>query len=345
MASALVVLLLSPLSPSFWLRPVPLSLATLALALAFFFFAELAAFSFVEEVIVESEQNTQHVAPAAADERRSRPDGSCDIVAGGRCSEVYPPRRPMEEMGVIAIQSHPSLSRADGIHGGRSHPAADIGIMDSNLASPLLQRVERGRESRRRLFGRLCRLGVMLRLLTMLNALALLGAVGYSLSVHGTKELSDSSLGIEPRARTAVEYTLMTFAGLFLWCLESTTTSEEAAMRSSLGLAFGAGGRLALFLFLALCSAPAVHCDRSQLEMYISAGAVVFLVFSGLLQAWMLSCTPEYRSTVVAALETQKIKTDSTPDVFPQIYQRDEGTHLHLGVLIPGFASRDTCTM
>ena len=116
-------------------------------------------------------------------------------------------------------------------------------------------------------------------------------------------------------------------------------------MRSSLGLAFGPAGRLSLFLFLALCSAPAIHCDHTLIECYASGGAVAFLIVSALLQAWMLSCAPEYRGTVVASLEIQKIKTDSTPDVFPQIYQRDEGTHLHLGVLIPGFASRDTCTM
>lgn len=215
----------------------------------------------------------------------------------------------------------------------------------NNLSSPLLQQVERGRESRRRLFGRLCRLGIMLRMITMLNAIALMGAVGYSLYIRGADELRDNSLGIEPRVRTAVEYALMALSGIFLWCLESTSTTEEAAMRSSLGLAFGASGRLGLFLFLALCSAPAIHCDHTPLEMYASGGAVAFLILSGLLQAWMLTCAPEYRGTVVAALETQKIKTDSTPDVFPQIYQRDEGTHLHLGVLIPGFASRDTCKM
>ena len=116
-------------------------------------------------------------------------------------------------------------------------------------------------------------------------------------------------------------------------------------MRSSLGLAFGPAGRLSLFLFLALCSTPAIHCDHTLIECYASGGAVAFLIVSALLQAWMLTCAPEYRGTVVASLETQKIKTDSTPDVFPQIYQRDEGTHLHMGVLLPGFASRETCTM
>lgn len=217
--------------------------------------------------------------------------------------------------------------------------------MEGSLASPLLQQVERGRESRRKLYGRLCRLGVMIRLLTMLNAIAIVGAAGYSLYIRGAADLMDVSLGLEPRVRIGVEYCLCLITGTFLWLMESTTTSEEASMRSSLGLAFGPAGRLSLFLFLALCSAPAIHCDHTLIECYASGGAVAFLIVSALLQAWMLSCAPEYRGTVVASLEIQKIKTDSTPDVFPQIYQRDEGTHLHLGVLIPGFASRDTCTM
>ena len=57
----------------------------------------------------------------------------------------------------------------------------------------------------------------------------------------------------------------------------------------------------------------------------------------------MLSCSPEYRSHVVAELDSRKVQVDSTG--FPQIYQRDEGTHLHMGVMLPGFASRETCTM
>ena len=42
-------------------------------------------------------------------------------------------------------------------------------------------------------------------------------------------------------------------------------------------------------------------------------------------------------------MDTPKVHVDSS--AFPQIYQRDEGTHLHMGVLLPGFASRDSCTM
>ena len=65
------------------------------------------------------------------------------------------------------------------------------------MASPLLDHVERGREQRRRLYGKLCRLGVMLRMLTMLNGMALMGAVGYAIFVHGTEELTDSSKSYE----------------------------------------------------------------------------------------------------------------------------------------------------
>ena len=38
-----------------------------------------------------------------------------------------------------------------------------------------------------------------------------------------------------------------------------------------------------------------------------------------------------------------QVLVDSTS--FPQIYQRDEGAFLHMGVLLPGFASRETCQM
>ena len=62
-----------------------------------------------------------------------------------------------------------------------------------------------------------------------------------------------------------------------------------------------------------------------------------------LLQAWMIGCSPDYRKYVVSDLEMQKISVDST--AFPQIYQRDEGAYLHMGVLLPGFASRESCTM
>ena len=140
-----------------------------------------------------------------------------------------------------------------------------------------------------------------------------------------------------PRARA------VGFSGLFLLVLERAATTHEAAARSSLGLAFSASGRFWLLLFLALISTPAVHTTRSELELYISGGAVGALVVSALLQGWLLSCTPEYRAHVVAELDTPTVHVDSS--AFPQVYQRDEGTHLHMGVLLPGFASRESCTM
>ena len=210
-------------------------------------------------------------------------------------------------------------------------------------ATPLLARVERGREARRQLHGRLCRLGVLLRLLTFLNGLALLGAASYSMYAYGMAEVSNTSLAIEWRVRAGVEYALMALSGLFLLCIERAATTDEAGARSSLGIAFSASGRFWLLLFFALVSTPAVRMNRDAIEFYATGGAVSALVVSALLQGWMLSCAPEYRSHVVADLDTPKVLVDSSS--FPQIYQRDEGTHLHMGVLLPGFASRETCTM
>ena len=211
------------------------------------------------------------------------------------------------------------------------------------MATPLLQHVERTREVRKSLHGRLCGLGVTLRFLTVLNGLALLAAVGYAIYASGLDDLTDEKLSLEFRVREGIQYFLMAFAGLFLLGLERAATTNEASARSSLGLAFSAGGRFWLFFLLALASAPAVHANRSMLELYATGGAVGALLVSGLLQAWLLSCAPEYRSHVVAELDAPKVQVDSS--AFPQVYQRDEGTHLHLGVLLPGFASRETCTM
>ena len=91
----------------------------------------------------------------------------------------------------------------------------------------LLARVERGREARRQLHGRLCRLGVLLRLLTFLNGLALLGAASYSMYAYGMAEVSNTSLAIEWRVRAGVEYALMALSGLFLLCLERAATTDE----------------------------------------------------------------------------------------------------------------------
>jgi len=183
----------------------------------------------------------------------------------------------------------------------------------------------------------------MLRFLTFLNAVALLGATAFSLYAFGLAEVTNTALTIEWRVRAGAEYALMASAGVVLLALEHSATTNEAQARSSLGLAFSGAGRFWLLLFLALISLPAVHSQRSYFEFCATGGAVGALVVSALLQAWMLSCAPEYRAHVVAELDTPKVQVDSTG--FPQIYQRDEGTHLHMGVLLPGFASRETCTM
>jgi hypothetical protein len=175
-------------------------------------------------------------------------------------------------------------------------------------STPLLAQVERGREVRRRLHGRLCRLGVMLRFLTFLNAVALLGATAFSLYAFGLAEVTNTALTIEWRVRAGAEYALMASAGVVLLALEHSATTNEAQARSSLGLAFSGAGRFWLLLFLALISLPAVHSQRSYFEFCATGGAVGALVVSALLQAWMLSCAPEYRAHVVAEARCRGIE-------------------------------------
>ena len=153
-------------------------------------------------------------------------------------------------------------------------------LINSNQ-EPLLAHVERSREERRRLYGKLCCVGVYIRFLTFCNAFALLGACGYSLYEFGYSELMNTNLAYEWRIRGAVEYFLMAFSGLFLFFLESTTSSNEAGARSSLGLAFSGAGRFWLLVFLALISLPAVHTQRSLLEFYVTAGTVGGLLVAG----------------------------------------------------------------
>jgi len=216
--------------------------------------------------------------------------------------------------------------------------------LESPAMAPLLEQ----NKTRRRLYGKLCRLGVFLRFLTFLNGVSLLGAAGYSLYVAGYKELSAPipltlSADLEDRVRLGIEYALMAGSGLFLLALEHASANDEANARSSLGLAYGGSGRFLMFLLLALISTPAIHTQRTLYEMYATGGAVAGLLVSALLQAWFLSCAPEYRSHVVAELDAPKILVDSS--AFPQVYQRDEGQHLRMGVLLPGFSSRETCTL
>ena len=62
----------------------------------------------------------------------------------------------------------------------------------------------------------------------MLNAIAIICAAGYSLYVRGAVDLSDISLGIEPRVRLGIEYCLCLATGIFLWLLESTSAGAPA---------------------------------------------------------------------------------------------------------------------
>ena len=213
--------------------------------------------------------------------------------------------------------------------------------LESPACAPLLEQ----NKTRRRLYGKLCRLGIFLRFLTFLNGVSLCGAAGFSLYVAGYAELSAPiqptwDVDLEDRVRLGIEYMLMSGSGIFLLALEHASTNDEAKARNSFGLAYGGCGRFLMFLLLALISAPAVRTQRTLYEMYATAGAVGGLLVSALLQAWFMSCAPEYRSHVVAELDAPKVMVDSS--AFPQVYQRDEGQHLRMGVLLPGFSSRET---
>ena len=115
--------------------------------------------------------------------------------------------------------------------------------------TPLLAQVERTRDLRRNMYGKLCRLGIMIRMFTFLNGLALLGSAGYSLYFYDAADIMNTTLTYEFRARLAIQSSLMALSGLFLLGLERATTSNEAATRSSFGFAFSAGGRFWLLTF------------------------------------------------------------------------------------------------
>lgn len=199
----------------------------------------------------------------------------------------------------------------------------------------------------------LCLAGVFLRVQTVLTAFALLAASGYAIYtqfpelVQPIVASSGESLPyieIAVRARVVIELALPFLSGFFLLALEWASTCNEAAARASLGLAFGACGRFCLFMLLMLVSIPAVTVlPFKSLEFIVLGGALCLLPINALLQGWFLSCLPEYARTTVAELNMPNGTMDSSQ--FPQIYQRDEGEHLHLGVLLPGFDSRDSCTM
>eukprot|EP00967_Tisochrysis_lutea_P115696 scaffold185555_cov34-Tisochrysis_lutea.AAC.3 len=83
--------------------------------------------------------------------------------------------------------------------------------------------------------------------------------------------------------------------------------------------------------------------EGSLLDGYVSVGAVAVTLLSGLLQALLLLCFPNYRHFCVAELVKPRFSMDAS--AFPQVYQRDDGGHLHLGVLLPGFSERDNLSM
>jgi len=83
--------------------------------------------------------------------------------------------------------------------------------------------------------------------------------------------------------------------------------------------------------------------EDSPLDGYVTVGAVALTLISGVLQALLLCCFPNYRHHVVSELVKPRFSMDAA--AFPQVYQRDEGAHLHLGVLLPGFSQRDNLSM
>ncbi|KAL1507186.1 hypothetical protein AB1Y20_008036 [Prymnesium parvum] len=208
------------------------------------------------------------------------------------------------------------------------------------------QSVATQRDNRRRLLQGLWCTGVFLRMLTLINSFALLAAAGFVFYAqfptlleppHGTVEIA-------ARVRLCIELALPLLAGLFLFFLEWASACHEASARASVGFAFGASGRFALFIVLAVISLPSVTVlGYGSLECLAMAAAVCLLPVNALLQAWLLSCVPDFSKHTVAELNVPSMSVDSSH--FPQIYQRDEGEFLHLGVLLPGFASRESCTM
>lgn len=144
---------------------------------------------------------------------------------------------------------------------------------------------------RQRLGSRLWKVGVLLRLLTLLNGVAVLFAVGYAIWREVTPE-SHESLAFDwplmsrlndavppeissylPRnvtLRNALRFGTSAAVGLAMIVLETCTAAAEAATRSAIGLAFGATGRFWLFCVAALLCAPMV---RMPLVASVAAGA------------------------------------------------------------------------
>ena len=227
------------------------------------------------------------------------------------------------------------------LDGANATPLLSSGKQHASTAS-----LNSATEQRSSLHGGLLCTGVWVRLLTLLNAVALLAAVGYGAYVRSTlSTVQDTKLPLEARAAEAYKVGVALLAGFALLRLELATWFDEKGARNSLGLAFGPGGRLFVFLSVALLCAPLVPFDATLASTHflVVGGAVAATAVDGLLQAWILSCSPLYRTQCVVELQPSGLVVDDSK--FPQVYQRDEGAHLHLGVLLPGFASRERCMM
>ena len=217
---------------------------------------------------------------------------------------------------------------------------------------------------RKDLGGQLWCAGAWLRLLTVLNGLVLLAAVGYTLWLNGALSwLQDSSVDALVRMRAAVSWVLPMGCGFGLLALEWHSTCDERATRRAVGCAFGGCGRCLLLLLCALVMAPLIHfhptsqpeegeegeegsrTDGGRLELLATAGVTALTVLDALMQAWVLTCVPAYRAECVADFAPPKSNLHVDSSAYPQVYQRDEGAHLYLGMLLPGHASRDDGTL
>jgi len=132
---------------------------------------------------------------------------------------------------------------------------------------------------RQRLGSRLWRVGVILRLFTLLNGLAVLVAVGYAIYCEVSNPAPTGSGPSPPRPklegiipadlsrylpatlllRNMLRYATAAGVGVSMLVLEACTGAAEAATRGALGLAFGATGRFWLFCTAALLCAPMVR--------------------------------------------------------------------------------------
>lgn len=260
---------------------------------------------------------------------------------------------------MVPSLSEPLLDSEIGSPPGALSPG---GTSDFRSADAHAERVAAAGKARRELGGRLLCVGFFLRMLTVLNGLVLCVGVAYYVYCGKIIELLQDDdisgpVDLFERIRVAITCALPFLAGLGLLLLEWQSCLAEKAARHAIGCAFGPGGRCCLLLLSALVMVPLVHPEHAAPpadrrfalvpEWWVTAGAAAFTLLGALLQAWLLSCAPAFRTECVADFHVANAKHRLLVDAsaFPQVYQRDEGAHLHLGVLLPGFSSRESCAM